>query len=569
VRPACLICSRRTTMTGSSSDQSSQFDCLALVHSSRSWKETELNPNEVRTAHSQTNRHQQEDRQRLEVRDTVHATNTSQRRYSLIRTSRTPGCQFGLPVRKSSCTGGPSNAVSPNSTPTVPVKMQPDRPEKIKFDVGDVTNELPASTVGMQAGRVLIDSTGSNPEDHVGISSVSPVLPTSDVQLMRPVADGISASISQAGAPSFHEVRADTEMSASNYDRRSDDDDLYDSGDEEIYSTVGVDQTHSDDPVSHNGESHDDVRASDNGVQEIWIWRAKGRVSSTTTQFVRSCILRGNTANSRATISFLPVKSKSVVPRKFDYMTVPDLTQFIKKDQNVQEDPSRFDFTQAELMKEVNNDELQTNVSESSTQSQKNGKVPFPRSNPAREIWQIDMDQSKSCISSRSASMLIDQSEFSVHVTSDQSEAARAQLICYKSSCHHQFVSPASLETESSTIDATNSALRKTSSNSIDFIENSARPHSASFLRRITSKLPWLVRSSRRILKRRTTPRKLQRYRLIRALYAVTSLCSSPIIAVICCYIMESLGMVSLWSIQALMLGMANISEVRELHSDD
>jgi len=39
-------------------------------------------------------------------------------------------------------------------------------------------------------------------------------------------------------------------------------------------------------------------------------------------------------------------------------MTVPDLTQFIKKDQNVQEDSSRFDFTPAELKDEVNNDEL-------------------------------------------------------------------------------------------------------------------------------------------------------------------------------------------------------------------
>jgi len=214
---------------------------------------------------------------------------------------------------------------SPNSTPSVPVKTQPNRPVKVKFDVGDVTNELPASAVGLRAERVLIDSTGSNPENHVGLPSVSPV-----VRLMRPRADGVSASISQAGEPSFRRIRADTEMSASNYDGRPDDDDLYYSSDEKLYSTVRVDQTHSDDPVSHNGESHDDVRASNTEVQEIWIRRAKGRVSSTTTKLVRSCILRGSTASSRATVSFLPVKSKSVVPRKFDYMTVPDLTQFIK-----------------------------------------------------------------------------------------------------------------------------------------------------------------------------------------------------------------------------------------------
>ena len=249
------------------------------------------------------------------------------------------------------------------------------------------------------------------------------------------------------------------------------------------YSTVGVEQTHSDDPVSHNGEGHDDVRASDNEVQEIWIRRAKGRVSSTTTKFVRSCILQGSTASSQATVSFLPVKSKSVVPRKFDYMTVPDLTQFIKKDQNVPEDLSRFDFTSAEPKNEVNNDELRTDVSESPTDSRKNVKVPFPRSNPAEKIRWIGMDQSESRNSGQVATALIDQSEFSIHETSDQSEAARAQLVCYKSSRRRQFVSPASLETESSTIDATNSVSRKTSSNSIDFLENCARPPSSSFLK--------------------------------------------------------------------------------------
>jgi len=96
--------------------------------------------------------------------------------------------------------------VPPDLTPSVPVNERPDRPVKVKSDGGYVTNELPASAVGLQAARTSVDSTGSNPEEHVGISSVSPVLPIPDVQLIRPVADRISASISQASAPSFYEV---------------------------------------------------------------------------------------------------------------------------------------------------------------------------------------------------------------------------------------------------------------------------------------------------------------------------------------------------------------------------
>jgi len=125
--------------------------------------------------------------------------------------------------------------VPPDPTPSVPVNTQPDRSVRVKFDDGDVTNEPPASAVGLQAKHTPADSTGSNPEDHVGIPSLSPVIPISDVQLMRPVADGISASISQAGEPSFCEVQADTGMSASNCDRRPDDDDLYYLSDEEIH----------------------------------------------------------------------------------------------------------------------------------------------------------------------------------------------------------------------------------------------------------------------------------------------------------------------------------------------
>ena len=248
-------------------------------------------------------------------------------------------------------------------------------------------------------------------------------------------------------------------------------------------------------------------------------------------------------------------------------MTMPDLTQFIKKDQNVQKDPSRFDFTPAELAKEVN-DKLQIDVSESSTESQRNSEVPFPRSNPAREIRQIDMDQSESRISSRAALTLIDQSEFSIHATYDQSEAAWAQPICYKSGCRHQFVSPAFLETESSTVDITNSALWKTSSNSIDFIENSARPHSSSFLRRTKSNFLWLVRSSRRILKR-TRPRKPLTYCLLRVIYAVISLCSGPIIAVICSDIMGSSGTALRRLLQALRLGLAHRNDDIKPDSDD
>jgi len=237
-------------------------------------------------------------------------------------------------------------------------------------------------------------------------------------------------------------------MSASNYDGRPDDDDLYYSGNEEIYSTVGVDQTQTDDPVNRNGEDHNDVRASNEEVQEIWIRRAKGRVSSTTTKFVRSCILRGNTANSRATVSFLPMKSKSVVPRKFDYMKVPDLTPFNKKDQNIPEDPGRFDFPPVELMEENNNDEPGTNTGESSTKNQESDKVPFSRSNSTAEIRRIDVDQSANRISSQAATARVDQSGCGTHGTIDQSEAAWAQPDYYKSSHDPWFDTTAISETE-------------------------------------------------------------------------------------------------------------------------
>jgi len=129
--------------------------------------------------------------------------------------------------------------VPPDPTPPVPVNAQPDRPVEVKFHIGNVTDELPANAVGLQAECIPVHSTGSNPEDHGEFLSVSPVVPVSDVRLMRPKADGISASISQAGEPIPRIVRADTRMSASNHDRRPDDDSsVYHSVDEEIYSTV-------------------------------------------------------------------------------------------------------------------------------------------------------------------------------------------------------------------------------------------------------------------------------------------------------------------------------------------
>jgi len=324
-------------------------------------------------------------------------------------------------------------------------------------------------------------------------------------------------------------------------------------------------------------ESRDDVRARNGEVQEVhtptcnevWIRRAKGRISSTTKKFVYSCILRGGTASSHSTVSYL--SKKSTTPRKHDYMKVPDLTQFVKKDQNIQKDPNRFDFTTAEPENDGERDELPTDASESSTNNQQNVKVPFPRSNSAEEIRWIGVDQSANCISSWPVTALpIDQSEPSACATSDQSEAVKAQPICYKSSGRNQPVSCVLPSKENSTIDATYSVSRNILSNSIDFIENRTRPYSSSFIRSILANLICLVRSSRRILRRKTKQHKCRRwrYRLIRALCVVIGLCSSPTIATICWCITESLGMVFLRFIRTLMLGMANTSEERNIEPD-
>jgi len=112
-------------------------------------------------------------------------------------------------------------------------------------------------------------------------------------------------------------------------------------------------------------------------------------------------------------------------------------------------------------------------------------------------------------------------------------------------------------------------AARETLSNSIDFIEDCTRPPSSKLLKKVTSNLLWLVWSSRRILRRRIRPHKHQRYRLIRAFYAAINLCSSAIIAGICWYVMESLGMASPRFTQMLMLGMASTGEESEPDSDD
>jgi len=200
-----------------------------------------------------------------------------------------------------------------NSTPSVPVNAQPNCPVKVELDDGDVRDRFPASAVGLQAESTPIVSTGSNPEDRGEFLSVSPVVPVSDVQLMRLMAD-ISAPISQAGKPASSIVRADAQMSASNRDWRPDDDRLEDHPhDEAIYDDVRVAQTLGDLPVSHNGvpvtsKSHTDVRTSDitvrvqgasppavQGVRE----RTKGRTRSMpSAKFVYSCIRRSDTASS-------------------------------------------------------------------------------------------------------------------------------------------------------------------------------------------------------------------------------------------------------------------------------
>jgi len=205
--------------------------------------------------------------------------------------------------------------VPPDRTPSVPLNTQPNHPVKVELDDGDVKDELPASAAGLQAVSAPVDSTGSNPEDRGEFPSVSPIGTVSNVQLMRPMADGISAPISQAGEPVSCRVRADTGMSASNNNRRPDDDRfVYLSRDEAIDNDVRVAQIRGDVSVSHNGvpvasESYNDVRttntevrvkgASPPAVREVLRKGTKGRTSSTpSAKFDYSYIRWSNTART-------------------------------------------------------------------------------------------------------------------------------------------------------------------------------------------------------------------------------------------------------------------------------
>jgi len=137
---------------------------------------------------------------------------------------------------------------------------------------------------------------------------------------------------------------------------------------------------------------------------------------------------------------------------------------------------------------------------------------------------------------------------------------------CNKRSSSLKFDITAISEIESDT--SATKTLHSTS-NSIDFLEDCARLPSSNFLRKATSNLLWLVQNGRRILKRKTRPRKRQRYRLLHAIYAVISLCSEPIIAFICCDIMGLSGTAPLRLLQALRLGLARRYEDVEPDADD
>ena len=116
---------------------------------------------------------------------------------------------------------------------------------------------------------------------------------------------------------------ADTAMSASNRNRRPDDNNAASHpSDQAICSDVQVLQSVRDSKASHNGvpvtsESYNDVRnsrgqgASPPADHRVLHGRAKGRTSSTpSAQFIYPCIRRSNTASSRST-SLLNEKTKS------------------------------------------------------------------------------------------------------------------------------------------------------------------------------------------------------------------------------------------------------------------
>jgi len=178
----------------------------------------------------------------------------------------------------------------------------------------------------VQAESTPNNSTGSNSESRDELMSVSPIGTVSNVQLMRPIADTKSAPISQAGEPVSRIVRADTGMSASNRDRRPDDDSsVYHPGDEAINDNVQFLSTYRGRRTSHNGvpvtgKGYNDVRTSDTEVrvqgasppadQRVLHGTAKGRTSSTpSAQSVYIRAQRSDLASSRSTSS-LHEKSK-------------------------------------------------------------------------------------------------------------------------------------------------------------------------------------------------------------------------------------------------------------------
>jgi len=142
------------------------------------------------------------------------------------------------------------------------VNELPDRPLEAKLDDGDFRDRFPASAVGLHAKSTPVNSTWSNTKDDGERPSVSPVVPASDVQLIRHKADGVSASISQAGEPSICVVRADT---ASNRNRKPDDASTESSSsDEALYNNVRFNGSHNG--VRATSEYHNGVLASNENL---------------------------------------------------------------------------------------------------------------------------------------------------------------------------------------------------------------------------------------------------------------------------------------------------------------
>jgi len=91
------------------------------------------------------------------------------------------------------------------------MNTQPDQKCEAKLDDGDITSGIPASAVGQHAAYTS-NSTGSNTKDDVKRPPDPPVLPISDVQLIRHKADPMSESNSQAGEPVTRAIRADSSV---------------------------------------------------------------------------------------------------------------------------------------------------------------------------------------------------------------------------------------------------------------------------------------------------------------------------------------------------------------------